>query len=179
MRFIPTPFVGAYLVDVEPFEDERGFFARTYCRREFAAQGLSDQLVQCNISFTRRRGTLRGLHYQAPPHAEDKLVRCTRGGIRDVIVDLRPDSSTFCRHFGTDLTADNHRALYVPKGCAHGFQTLTDDAMVFYQMSAFYVPEAGRGVRWDDPRFGIAWPIANPILNARDAAYPDFEPDAG
>jgi dTDP-4-dehydrorhamnose 3,5-epimerase len=178
VKFTPATLAGAYLVDVEPFEDERGLFARTWCRHEFAARGLSDELAQCNISLTRRRGTLRGMHYQAAPHTEDKLVRCTHGAIHDVIVDLRRDSPTFCRHFAADLSADSHRALYVPKGCAHGFQTLTDDTQVFYQMSAFYVPDAGRGVRWNDPRFGIAWPIADPILNARDAAYPDFDPDA-
>jgi dTDP-4-dehydrorhamnose 3,5-epimerase len=178
MRFQTAPLAGVFVIDVEPLQDERGYFARTWCRREFTAHGLNDRLVQCSLSLTRRRGTLRGLHYQAPPHAEDKLVRCTQGAVHDVVVDLRPDSATFCRYFAVQLSAETHRAVYVPTGCAHGFQTLTDDVVVFYQMTEFYAPDAGRGVRWNDPRFGIRWPIATPILSARDAAYPDFRPDA-
>ena len=178
MRFTATSLPGVYLVELEPRADDRGFFARTWCRREFAAQGLSDELVQCSLSFNRRRGTLRGLHYQVEPHAEDKLVRCTHGAIHDVVVDLRPGSPTFCRYVAVQLAATTHRALYVPRGCAHGFQTLADDTQVFYQMSEFHAPGAGRGVRWNDPRFGIVWPVADPILNARDASYPDFVPDA-
>jgi dTDP-4-dehydrorhamnose 3,5-epimerase len=178
VRFTATDLHRAFLVDIEPLADDRGFFTRTWCRREFAAHGLSAELVQCSLSLTRVRGTLRGLHYQVAPHGEDKLVRCTHGAIHDVIVDLRPDSPTFGRHIALELTADGHRAVYVPKGCAHGFQTLTDDTQVFYQMSEFHVPEAARGVRWNDPRFGIYWPIADPILSARDGSYPDYEPDA-
>jgi dTDP-4-dehydrorhamnose 3,5-epimerase len=174
MRFTRTALAGVVLVDVEPHIDERGLFARTWCRREFGAEGLSDQLVQCSLSLTHRRGTLRGLHYQAPPHEENKLVRCTRGAVHDVVVDLRPDSPTFCQHLAVELSAENRRAVYVPQGCAHGFQTLTDDAEVFYQMSEFHAAAASRGVRWDDPRFGIRWPVPNPFLNPRDASYPDF-----
>jgi dTDP-4-dehydrorhamnose 3,5-epimerase len=178
VRFAATALPGVFTVEVVPREDERGFFARTWCREEFAAQGLSDRLVQCSISLNRRRGTLRGLHYQAPPHAEDKLVRCTHGAVYDVVVDLRVDSPTFCRHVAVELTAASYRAVYLPRGCAHGFQTLADDTQVFYQMSQSYAAHAGRGVRWNDPRFGIRWPIPDPILNARDASFPDFEPDA-
>jgi dTDP-4-dehydrorhamnose 3,5-epimerase len=174
--FAPTALPGAFLVELERREDERGFFARSFCRREFEAQGLDPSVVQCNVSFNRRRGTLRGLHWQAEPHGETKLVRTTRGALWDAIVDLRPDSPTYCRWFGAELTAENRRALYIPQGFAHGFQTLTDDVEVFYQMSAFYVPEAQRGVRWDDSAFGIDWPIRPPFLSDRDATYPDFVP---
>jgi dTDP-4-dehydrorhamnose 3,5-epimerase len=172
--FTRTPLSGAVLVDLERHEDERGFFARSWCQREFRAAGLSDRLVQASLSFTRRRGTLRGLHYQGPPHEEDKLVRCTHGAIWDVIVDLRPASATYLRHYALELRADSGRALFVPTGCAHGFQTLEDETQVFYQMSAFYAPDAGRGIRWNDPRFRISWPIPDPILHPRDAAYPDY-----
>ena len=160
----------------EPRADARGFFLRTFCAGEFAAAGLDPAVAQCSLSFNSRRGTLRGMHYQAAPHAEAKLIRCVRGGIYDVIVDLRPASVTFRRHFAVELTRDNRRALYVPRGCAHGFQTLEDDTEVWYQMSVPHVPEASRGVRWDDPAFGITWPIASPVLHPRDAAYPDFDP---
>lgn len=150
--------------------DLRGFFARTWCAKEFASAGLNSKLVQCSISFNEKRGTLRGLHYQAAPHAEDKLVRCTRGAIYDVIVDLRPDSATYRRWHAEELTADNRRMLYVPLGVAHGFQTLTDHAEVFYQMSEFYHPDLARGVRWNDPILGIPWPVPNPIISDRDQA---------
>ena len=160
----------------EPRADARGFFLRTFCAGEFAAAGLDPAVAQCSLSFNSRRGTLRGMHYQAAPHAEAKLIRCVRGGIYDVIIDLRPASVTFRRHFAVELTCDNRRALYVPRGCAHGFQTLEDDTEVWYQMSVPHVPEASRGVRWDDPAFGITWPIASPVLHPRDAAYPDFDP---
>lgn len=174
MIFAPTALVGAFVIELERREDERGFFARSYCQREFEAHGLDPAVVQCNVSFNRRRGTLRGMHWQEEPHGEAKLVRVTRGALWDAIVDLRPDSPSHCRWVGVELTAENHRALYIPRGFAHGFQTLTDDVEVFYQMSAFYVPEAQRGVRWDDPAFGIEWPILPPFLSVRDATYPDF-----
>lgn len=176
--YTATDITGAFLVDVEPDIDKRGFFARTFCAKEFAKHGLNPVLVQASISSTRHRGTLRGLHYQVTPYEEDKLVRCTHGSIFDVIVDLRPHSTTYLRRFVAVLRADEQGALYVPKGCAHGFQALEDDTQVLYQMSEPYVPEGGRGVRWNDPVFGVDWPIADPILHPRDAAYPDFEPVA-
>jgi dTDP-4-dehydrorhamnose 3,5-epimerase len=175
--FTPTALSGAVVVELDRREDERGFFARSFCRREFEAQGLDPCVAQCNVSFNRRRATLRGLHWQAAPHGEVKLVRVTRGALWDVIVDLRAGSPTFTRWFGVELTADNRRALYIPAGFAHGFQTLVEDVEVFYQMSAFYVPDAQRGARWDDPAFGIEWPLRPPFLSDRDASYPDFIPD--
>jgi dTDP-4-dehydrorhamnose 3,5-epimerase len=162
------------VVDLERREDERGYFARTWCQHEFARAGLSAAFVQGNLSYTLRRGTLRGLHWQARPHAEDKLVRCTKGAIFDVIVDLRPDSPTYLRHIGVELDDADGRALFVPKGFAHGFQTLRDHTQVFYQMTAYHEPDAARGARWNDPAFRIRWPIADPILHPRDATYPDF-----
>jgi len=173
--FVPTPLEGAYLVDLDRRTDDRGFFARTWCRREFAQMGLNSELVQCNVSYNRQRGTLRGMHWQAAPHAEAKLVRCTRGAIWDAIIDLRTDSPTYLQHFGVELTATSARALYVPEGMAHGFVTLEDDSEVSYQMSEFYEPAAARGIRWNDPAFAIAWPLNEPILHPRDASYPDFE----
>jgi len=173
VRITPLGLDGAFVVEAEPQADERGLFARTFCRDTFRAQGLHGDFVQCNSSYNRRRGTLRGLHFQAAPHEEIKLVRCTQGAIFDVAVDLRPDSATFCRWRAVELSADNRRALYVPAGFAHGFQTLTDEAEVFYQMSAAYVPDLARGVRWNDPAFAIAWPVEPPILSGRDAAFPD------
>jgi dTDP-4-dehydrorhamnose 3,5-epimerase len=174
--FVEAMLAGAYIIESEPVEDERGSFARTFCRREFEAHGLNPTVAQCSMSCTRRRGTLRGLHFQEGRYAEDKLVRCVRGAIHDVIVDLRPTSPTFTRHFAVELTDANGRALYVPQGCAHGFQSLQDDCLVAYQMSEFYEPAASRGVRWNDPAFGIAWPIEGPILNQRDASFPDLDP---
>ncbi len=176
MRFEPLALAGAYLIEVEARADDRGLFARTYCEQEFAAQGLVTGFVQCNTSYNKRRGTLRGMHYQADPSPEVKLVRCTSGAIHDVLVDLRPDSPTFLGWCGADLTAQDRRALYVPIGFAHGFQTLEDDTEVFYQMSGFYAPDLARGVRWNDPVFGIEWPIAAPHLSRRDTEYPDFTP---
>ena len=178
MIFTETALPGAYVIDLEPQVDERGFFARAWCAREFAARGLESRLVQSSISVTTRRGTLRGMHYQAPPHAEVKLVRCTRGAVFDVIIDLRPYSATYLRPFGVELTAENRLALYIPKGFAHGFQTVVDDTEVFYHMSEVYVAAAGRGLRWNDPTFAVPWPIVPPILIARDATYPDFPRDA-
>jgi dTDP-4-dehydrorhamnose 3,5-epimerase len=172
--FIETTLQGAFIIELDKLEDERGFFARTWCQREFAAHGLNPHLVQCNISFNRQRGTLRGMHYQAAPHEEAKLVRCTRGGIYDVIIDLRAQSPTFKHHIAVTLTAQNYRMLYVPEGYAHGFQTLEDNTEVVYQMSAFYAPDSARGVRWDDQAFGIQWPSAQRIISERDRTYPDF-----
>ncbi len=175
MRFVPTPFEGAFIIELELLEDERGYFARTFCQNEFQARGAAPVVAQCNISFNRRRGTLRGLHYQAKPHEEAKLVRCTRGAIWDVIVDLRGGSATLFHWFAAELTADNLRALYAPPGFAHGFQTLADDSEVLYQMSEFYHPESARGVRWDDPVIGITWPIRDPVLSLNDRSYPLLE----
>jgi dTDP-4-dehydrorhamnose 3,5-epimerase len=172
--FSETALPGAWVLEPERLEDERGFFARSWCAREFGQRGLATRLVQCNVSFNKRRGTLRGMHYQAAPHQEAKLIRCTRGAIHDVIIDLRSDSPTFRRHVAVVLDADNRRMLYVPEGMAHGFQTLEDDTEVFYQMSEFYAPDHARGVRWDDRAFGIRWPEAERTISARDRSYPDF-----
>jgi dTDP-4-dehydrorhamnose 3,5-epimerase len=172
MRFRESPLAGAYTIDLDRLEDERGFFARSYCAEEFAARGLAASMPQSSVSFNARRGTLRGLHYQAEPHAEDKLVRCTAGAVYDVIVDLRPRSATARRWFGLELSAANHLSLFVPKGFAHGFMTLCDDTEVLYMISVPYVPGFERGVRWNDPAIGISWPTAPTVVSARDAAYP-------
>jgi dTDP-4-dehydrorhamnose 3,5-epimerase len=174
VRFTETKVAGAFVIEPEPIADERGFFARTWCRDEFRDHGLSGSLAQCSVSFSRRKGTLRGLHYQAAPHEEVKLVRCTRGAIWDVAVDLRPDSPTYLAWHGVELTAENRAALYIPEGCAHGQLTLTDDTEVFYQMSVPFEASATRGVRWDDPAFGIAWPAPVQVINQRDRSYPDL-----
>lgn len=174
MIFEETALRGTYLISLEPIADERGFFARSWCREEFRARGLNPDLVQCNISFNRRKGTLRGMHYQAEPNAEAKLVRCTRGAFYDVIIDLRRSSPTFRHWLAVELTSENRRMLYIPEGFAHGFQTLADETEVLYQMSTFFVPGAARGVRWDDPAFGIQWPEADRIMSAKDRNYPDF-----
>lgn len=176
MRFRETGLDGAWLVEPEPAEDERGLFARTWCEREFAQHGIVARFVQCSTSFNRLANTLRGMHYQAPPAEEEKLVRCTRGAIFDVIVDLRRDSATRLRWFGAELSADNRMALYIPKGFAHGFKTLADASEVYYEISAFYDPAVARGVRWNDPAFGIRWPGGEPILSERDRGYADFAP---
>jgi dTDP-4-dehydrorhamnose 3,5-epimerase len=167
-----SPLAGAYTIEMDGIEDERGFFARSFCAQEFAARGLATVMPQSSVSFNARRGTLRGMHYQAEPHAEDKLVRCTAGAIFDVIVDLRPGSPTPRAWFGVELSAANHRALYVPKGLAHGFITLRDETEVLYMISVDYAPGFERGVRWNDPAFGISWPMAPAAVSARDAAYP-------
>ena len=174
MIFSETPLKGAYVIDQERLADERGFFARTWCRREFEAHGLDVGLAQCNISFNHMRGTLRGMHYQVAPHAEAKLVRCTTGCIYDVIVDLRTDSPTFKQWFAVELSSEDRRMLYIPGGLAHGFLTLTDGAEVFYQMSEFYAPECARGVRWNDTAFNIQWPFQATLISERDRNYPDF-----
>jgi dTDP-4-dehydrorhamnose 3,5-epimerase len=172
--FSETDLRGAFIVEPERIEDERGFFARSWCETEFREHGLNPHLVQCNISFNRRKGTLRGMHYQVAPHEEAKLVRCTMGAVYDVILDLRPDSPTFRRWTAVELNAVNRRMLYVPEGFAHGFQTLTDDTELFYQMSVAHVGGAARGVRWDDPAFGIRWPPPPRIISARDLQFGDF-----
>lgn len=174
MIFTATAVPGVWAIGMEPREDERGFFARAWCAREFADHGLETAVAQCNLSYNRRRGTLRGMHYQAAPHEEAKVIRCIRGAAHLVALDLRRSSPTFRRHVTAEITPQNRGALYVPKGCAVGFQTLVDDTEIFYQMSEFYAPESGRGVRWNDPAFGIRWPIPDPILLARDRDYPDF-----
>ena len=177
MLFTETPLAGAWLLELERREDERGFFARTYCADEFAHHGINPTVRQANTSFNSREGTLRGMHWQVDPHGETKLVRCTRGAIYDVIVDLRPHSPTYCRWYGAELTADNGRELYIPTGMAHGFQTLADDTEVLYLMGADYVPEAARGARWDDPAFGIEWPeTAQRTISDKDQSYAPFVP---
>ena len=177
MRFLPTALPGVFVVEPELKADDRGFFARTWCRDEFAAAGLAATWVQCNVSFNRRAGTLRGMHWQAAPHEEVKLVRCTTGAAYDVVLDLRRDSPAFGKWVAVEITAENRKAVYIPAGCAHGFQTLADATELFYQMSAFYHPEAAHGVRWDDPAFGIAWPpCAARVIAPRDISFPDFAP---
>ncbi len=178
MLFKETKLVGVFVIEPELIEDERGFFARSWCAEEFAKHGLNCELAQCNISYNRKRGTLRGLHYQATPFAEAKLVRCTAGAIFDVAVDVRRDSNTFGQSVGVELSAENRRMFYVPEGFAHGLQTLCHHAEVFYQMSQPYRPTAARGVRFDDPTIGIRWPIANPIVSKRDKALPFLSPPA-
>lgn len=173
MHFSETSLPGAFVIELERFEDERGFFARTWCRREFERHGLTPRMVQANVSFSKEHGTLRGMHYQTAPHEEAKLVRCTRGAIHDVIVDVRPESPTFKEWFGVDLTAGNYRMLYVPEGFAHGFITLEDATEVTYQVSAFYAPEYERGIRYDDPAIGIAWPRPVRVISDKDQRWPD------
>ena len=175
MKFVETKLQGLLMVEFEIHEDERGFFTRSWCQKEFQARGLNSQLVQCDISFNHKRGTLRGLHYQTDPHDEVKLVRCTKGRIYDVAVDMRPSSRTFKKWFAVELAADSHLMLYIPTGFAHGFQTVEDESEIFYQMSNFYNPISARGVRWNDPAFGITWPIKNPILSEKDKSYEDFK----
>lgn len=177
--FIPTPIPGVMLVEPERVADDRGHFARTFCAREFAARGLDPTVIQCSASYNARAGTLRGMHYQAQPHAEAKLVHCARGAIHDVALDLRPESPAHGTSYGVELTEENGCALFIPAGCAHGFQTLDEDTVVLYQISVAYEPGAGRGVRWDDPAFAIAWPdppTGGRTISARDASYPDYVP---
>jgi dTDP-4-dehydrorhamnose 3,5-epimerase len=176
VRFVDTPLAGAYVVELEPIADARGFFARSFCANEFTTHRLDPRLVQCNVSYNVKRGTLRGMHFQKAPHAEAKLVRCTRGRVYDVIVDLRPDSVTYLRWFGLELSADNRKMLFIPQEFAHGFQTLADDSEMFYQMSEFYHGESASGVRWDDPALAIQWPIADPIVSDKDRSYPLINP---
>jgi dTDP-4-dehydrorhamnose 3,5-epimerase len=175
MIFHQTDLMGVIEVRLDPKTDERGFFARSWCQDEFKAHGLNPALVQCNVSFNKRKGTLRGMHYQVAPFEESKLVRCTSGAIYDVVLDLRRQSATFKSWIAVTLTAANRNAIYVPEGCAHGFVTLEDCTEVFYQMSEFYSAASARGVRWDDPAFRIEWPEDVEVLSERDRTYPDFE----
>jgi dTDP-4-dehydrorhamnose 3,5-epimerase len=172
MRFEPTKLSGTFIVETEPHEDSRGFFARTFCAQEFTDRGLISTFVQSSISYNYKRGTLRGLHYQLPPACEVKLVRCTAGALYDVIVDLRPDSPTYLQHIGVELTARNRRAVYVPEMLAHGLQTLEDETEVFYQINAFYAPGKATGIRYNDPKLGIAWPLLVTAISERDASWP-------
>jgi dTDP-4-dehydrorhamnose 3,5-epimerase len=174
--FSETPLGGAFVIAPERLEDSRGFFARTWCEREMEEHGIESQLVQCSVSFNKVRGTLRGMHLQTAPHEETKIVRCTKGAIFDVIVDLRHESPTFKRHFEVTLSEDNYKMLYVPKGLAHGFLTLEDNTEVFYQMSEFYSSEHARGVRWNDPSFKINWPFSPSVMSDQDRNYDDFRP---
>ncbi len=173
MIITETKLSGAYIIDIEKIEDERGFFGRSFCQKEFEARGLNPHVAQCNISFNVHKGTVRGMHYQSPS-GEAKLVRCTKGAIFDVIIDLRPESPTFRKHFGAVLSEENRRMLYIPEDFAHGFQTIEENSEVIYQMSEFYIPGNSRGVRWDDPAFGIRWPEDVKVVSERDKTYPDF-----
>lgn len=176
MKFTETPLAGAYVIELEPRQDERGFFARAFCQNELAQHGLPADIRQANLSYNVSKGTLRGMHYQKPPHAEDKMVRCIEGAIYDVIIDLRPGSPTLHRWFGVELSAANRTMLYVPKGFAHGYQALTDGAEVLYLVTEFYMPAHEAAIRWDDPRFGIRWPLPDPILSPKDAVHADYVP---
>jgi len=175
LKVITTPIAGVFIVEPERVEDERGFFARTWCQREFADHGLSPDLAQCSISFNRLKGTLRGMHYQAAPYEEAKLVRATKGKIYDVALDLRQASPTYLKWHAVELSEEDRRAIYIPEGCAHGFQTITENTEVLYQVSSSYREEASRGVRWNDPAFGILWPEDVLTISARDRDYPDYE----
>jgi len=177
MRFEPTAIRGLVVVELERHVDERGFFARSWCADEFAAAGLPQAMVQCNVSWNERRHTLRGMHWQAAPHGDGKLVRCTRGAIHDVVVDLRPRSATYLESFAIELDEENRRALFVPAGLAHGFLTLVDGTEVFYQMDSVHVPDAARGARWDDAAFAIEWPAPPAVMSDRDRTYPNYAPE--
>jgi len=170
--FTETKLKGSYVIESEMVEDERGFFARTFCQEKFKARGLNPRVVQCSISFNKKKGPLRGMHYQVAPYQEAKLVSCVRGAIYDVLIDLRPDSPTYCHWFAGELSAENYKMLCIPEGFAHGFQILENNTVVFYQMSEFYHPESTRGVRWNDPLFGIIWPLEPHCISTRDASYP-------
>jgi len=176
MEFNRTPLEGAYLIDLQKIGDERGFFARAFCEKEFADHGLVTHFQQMNNSLAGARGTLRGMHYQLAPSAETKVVRCIRGSLFDVILDLRQDSPTYLQHFGAELTAEHRRMMYVPKGFAHGFVTLEDETEAFYFVDESYAPELERGIRWNDPRFGIEWPVEPTVISEKDSAHPDFDP---
>jgi len=175
MIFQESKVAGAFEINIDPRFDERGFFARSWCQQEFDQQGLNSHLVQCNISYNPRKHTMRGMHYQVEPFAEAKVVRCVKGAIYDVVIDLRPESSTFRQWTGLTLTAANRQMLYIPEGCAHGFLTLEDQTEVLYQMSEFYHADSARGVRWDDPAFCIQWPATPELMSERDRTYPDFQ----
>jgi dTDP-4-dehydrorhamnose 3,5-epimerase len=175
MVFHETKLAGVFEIHLDLKRDDRGFFARTWCQQDFKTRGFDSRVAQCSVSFNTLRGTLRGMHYQTAPYAETKLVRCTRGAIYDVVVDLRPNSATFRNWIAVPLTAENHRMVYVPEGCAHGFLTLEHQTEVFYQMTEFYNPESARGVRWNDPAFRIDWPEEVQVISERDRTYPDFQ----
>jgi dTDP-4-dehydrorhamnose 3,5-epimerase len=174
MKFIETGLQGAVIVEIEKLQDQRGFFARTWCKREFEKYGLDASLVQANVSYNHRKGTLRGMHYQVEPYGETKLVRCTQGAICDVIIDLRPESPTYRKWVGVELTAENYRMLFVPKMFAHGFQTLVDDSVVTYQVGQFYTSGSERGIRYNDPAFGLRWPVEASVISDKDKSWPDF-----
>ncbi len=174
MIFKPLALLDVFLIELEQFEDERGFFARSWCEQEFAEHGLVHSFRQCNISFNKTKGTLRGMHFQNAPKAETKIVRCSRGALYDVVIDLRPESKTYCNWIGIELSEHNRNALYIPEGFAHGFQSLKDETEVHYQMSELYDPGASNGVRWNDPTFNIDWPIQDPIMSRRDREFADF-----
>lgn len=176
MKFEPTPLKGAFTIELERRGDDRGFFARAFCEREFADHGLEQRFVQINNSLSAKRGTLRGLHYQLAPAAEVKIMRCIRGAVWDAIIDLRPDSPTFSQWFGTELSAENRRMMYVPRGFAHAALSLVDDTEILYPVSAFYEPAQERGLRWNDPRFAIEWPITPTEISEKDRSWPDFDP---
>lgn len=178
MIFTETKIKGAYVIDIKRIEDERGFFGRAFCHQEMKAKGLNGNVAQTNLSSNKKRGTLRGLHYQQAPHEESKLVRCTRGSLFDVLVDLRKNSATYCQWFGIELSADSFRMLYVPEGCAHGFITLEDNTDIMYQVSEFYAPSAEKGLLWNDPAFGIQWPIEPIVISEKDKKQPLFEPSS-
>jgi dTDP-4-dehydrorhamnose 3,5-epimerase len=176
MIFLETKLAGVFEIHLDPMADERGFFARTWCKKEFEDHGLNSNIAQCSVSFNQRKGTLRGMHYQAAPFAETKVVRCTKGAIFDVVVDLRLESPTFKDWIGVELTAENRNSLFVPEGCGHGFLTLEDESEIFYQISEFYNAGSAMGVRWDDPAFQIVWPALPQVISERDRTYPDFQP---
>ncbi len=178
MRFVATELKDAWMVELDFHRDHRGGFARCFCAREFAERGLNPTVAQCNVSFNPRQGTLRGLHYQLPPAAESKLIRCTRGAVYDVIVDLRPDSPTYRQYFGVELSASNHRALYVPEMFAHAYQTMTDNTEVVYQVGEFYSPGHEKGIRYDDPAFAVEWPLPVNVISDKDSAWPLFADEA-
>ena len=177
MIFTETKIKGVYIIEPELLTDERGFFARSFCKDEFRNHGLETDIVQCNISYNKKKGTLRGMHYQAPPFEEAKIVSCTKGSIYDVVVDLRKDSPTYCQWVATELNEKNFKMIYIPRGCAHGFQTLDDEVVVYYQMTEFYHPEYARGVRWNDPTIGIVWPFSVGIISEKDQNYGNFKFD--
>ncbi len=174
MKFTEISLRGAFLIEMEPKTDDRGFFARSWCRDEFSTRGLNTQIVQCNVGFSDRAGTLRGIHYQQAPHAEAKVVRCTRGAVYDVMIDLRPDSTTFGEWHACELSVENRLMIYIPEGFGHGYQTLADETEIFYQTSEFYHPESAVGVRFDDPAFSIDWPVQVTAISDTDRSWPDF-----
>lgn len=174
MKFIETKLKGAFIIQIEPLEDERGYFVRSFCKEEFEKYGLNPEIVQCNISYNKKAGTLRGMHFQKAPYEETKIVSCIKGAVYDVIIDLRKDSQTFCQWISVELTENNNKMLYIPKGFAHGFQTLVDDTIVNYQMGEYYHPKYAMGIRYDDTSFNINWPIEHAIISDKDLKFEDF-----